>query len=145
MSTLGRAIAIAADAHAGQLDRAGAPYVLHPLRVMDASESEVERMVAVLHDVVEDSAWTLDGLRAEGFSEEVVSAIDAVSRREGEPYMEFVERAAAHPLGARIKRADLLDNLDPSRISNPTAEDYERLHRYLRALALLDGVADEAP
>lgn len=101
-------------------------------------ESEVERIVAVLHDVVEDSDWTLDGLAAEGFPEEIISATDAVSRREGEPYMEFVQRAAAHPLGARIKRADLLDNLRVSRIPEPSERDHERLERYRRALALLD-------
>ena len=138
MSTLERAIAIAAEAHAGQVDKASAPYILHPLRVMLTCESDAERIVAVLHDVVEDSGWTLEGLAAEGFSREIIAGIDAVTRREGETYMEFVERAAAHPLGAQIKRADLLDNLDLSRIPAPSARDHGRLERYRRALALLD-------
>jgi hypothetical protein len=134
MSTLERAIQIAAEAHTGQVDKAGAPYILHPLRVMLRVESYEDRIVAVLHDVVEDSKWTLDDLRAEGFSDAIITGVDAVTRRPDETYMEFVRRAGRDPLGRRVKLADLADNSDPSRISSPTDADASRLERYRRAI-----------
>lgn len=97
-----------------------------------------ERIAAVLHDVVEDTHWTLDQLRVEGFSDSVIAAIDSLTRREGETYEDFVKRAAADPIGRVVKRADLLDNLDLSRIANPTAKDAERAAKYRNALAVLD-------
>jgi (p)ppGpp synthase/HD superfamily hydrolase len=140
MSTLERAIAIAAEAHAGAVDKAGKPYILHPIRVMLQMATNDERIVAVLHDVVEDcKAWTLDRLRAEGFSDEVVRGVDAVTKREGETYEAFVLRGSADPLGKRVKLADLRDNLNLSRIAEPSAKDHERIAKYQRALASLEG------
>src|ERR1019366_6193998 len=91
MSTLERAIVIAAEGHAGVKDKGGAPYILHPLRMMLALSSPDERIVAVLHDVCEDCpAWTLDRLRAEGFAHHIITALDSVTKREGEDYETFV-------------------------------------------------------
>ena len=135
--TLERAIAIAAEAHAGQKDKAGNPYLLHPLRVMLAVKAPEERIVAVLHDVVEDTPWTLDALRAEGFSRGVVNAVDALTRRKGEEYFEFVRRAVAHPIARPVKIADLRDNLDMTRIAPPTSRDSERFVRYREALRMV--------
>jgi (p)ppGpp synthase/HD superfamily hydrolase len=137
MSTLEHAIALAAKAHAGQTDKAGAPYILHPLRMMLRLSTPEERMVAVLHDVVEDCGWTLEGLRAEGFSLTVVAGVEAVTKREGESYEAFVLRAAQNPVGRRVKLADLEDNSDLSRIANPTAKDIERVEKYRKAIKLL--------
>ena len=140
MSTIERAIAIAAEAHTGQFDKAGAPYIFHVLRVMLAVETLDERMAAVLHDVVEDTSWTLDRLSGEGFSDEVVQAIDSVTRRTGETYEGFVARAGKNPLGRRVKLADLADladNSDLRRIAAPTAEDYARIERYRLAMEKL--------
>ncbi|MCW5625086.1 MAG: HD domain-containing protein [Burkholderiales bacterium] len=138
MSTLDRAIEIAKAAHDGQTDKAGAPYVTHPLRVMAAVESNDAKIVAALHDVVEDCpGWTFDRLRAEGFSEAVLRGLDAVTKREGEDYEAFIVRAAADPLGRLVKRADLVDNSDLGRISNPTERDFARIEKYHRALALI--------
>ncbi|SOD03788.1 HD domain-containing protein [bacterium JGI 053] len=137
MADLEEAIRIAAEAHRGQQDRAGAPYVLHPLRMMLRMRSDAERMAAVLHDVVEDTAWTLDDLRARGFPAEVLDAVDALTRRPGEAYDACVERAAAHPVARRVKLADLEDNLDLRRLDAVTADDLERIGRYLRALRRL--------
>lgn len=134
MSTLERAIQIACEAHAGQCDKAGEVYVLHPLRVMLRMSTEAERIAAVLHDVVEDADVTLEDLAAEGFAPEVVHAVEALSKREGEDYLEFVRRAAAHPIAGRVKRADIEDNLDLTRIAAPTDRDRERAGRYERAL-----------
>src|SRR5690349_12469488 len=94
MADLEEAIRIAVEAHRGQKDRAGAPYILHPLRMMLRVQTDAERMAAVLHDVVEDTDWTLDALREHGFPDEVVTAVDHLTRREGESYEEFVTRAA---------------------------------------------------
>ncbi|MBN2195375.1 MAG: HD domain-containing protein [Polyangiaceae bacterium] len=107
----GRAIAIAAEAHLGQFDQAGVPYILHPLRVMFAARTEEERMVAVLHDVVEDTPWTLEALADEGFSPVVVAAIDCLTRRPDETYERFLERITTNPLATRVKRLELADNL----------------------------------
>jgi (p)ppGpp synthase/HD superfamily hydrolase len=138
MSTLERAIAIAAEGHAGVKDKAEQPYILHPLRVMQAVTTTEERIVAILHDVVEDcDGWTLDRLRYEGFSDAVLAGVDSVTKRDNEDYFEFVTRAAQDPIGRKVKRADLLDNLDESRIAHPTDKDRDRLAKYRDALALL--------
>ena len=126
MSTQERALAIAAEAHAGQTDKGGEPYILPPIRVMLATSGLHARIAALLHDVVEDSEWTLDALRAEGFPQAFVEAVDAVTRRAGEDYLAFCRRAAAHPVGRAVKLADLRDNLDLDRIAEPTDRDRDR-------------------
>lgn len=141
MSTIERAIAIAAEAHAGQIDKAGVPYVLHPLRVMLSLSTFEERVVGVLHDVCEDCpGWTFDRLRDEGFARPVIDALAAVTKRDGEDYEAFVMRAAANPIGRRVKLADLRDNCDLSRIAQPTARDHERIARYRRAIAAIEAL-----
>ena len=133
MSTLERALVIAVEAHQGALDKGGAPYILHPLRLMHQMATADQRIVAILHDVVEDSPWTLDALRAEGFSEEVVAAVDGLTRREGETYEDFIARGATNPLARRVKLADIEDNLDLRRLGEIREKDLERLKRYQRA------------
>lgn len=137
---LDKAIAIAAQAHRGQKDRTGAPYILHPLRMMFRFGSETEMIVAVLHDVVEDSPdWDLERLRREGFSEEIVQAIDHLTRREDESYQAFVERSGQDPLARRVKLADLEDNMNVTRLNSLTEPDQARLARYHRAWVKLTG------
>src|SRR5215203_2392256 len=148
MSTLERAIEIAASAHAGQLDKAGKPYILHPLRMMLQMATNDERIVAVLHDVVEDGpGWTLARLRKEGFSEEVIAGVDAVTdrKKQGEDYDAFVRRAALNPLGKVVNFADLKDNCDLSRIAEPGQKDHDRIAKYRDAIATLEGMAGPAP
>ena len=141
MSILERAIAITAEAHAGQVDKAGAPYVLHPLRMMLSMSSIDERIVAVLHDVCEDCPrWTFDRLRGEGFSDRIIDALQSVTKRDGEDYEEFVRRAAADPIGRRVKLADLHDNSDLSRIAVPSERDFRRVEKYRRAIDLIKGM-----
>jgi (p)ppGpp synthase/HD superfamily hydrolase len=135
--TLERAITIAATAHAGQVDKGGAPYILHPLKVMLRMSTLEQRIVAVLHDVVEDCGVSLDDLREEGFSEEVLSAIESVTKVPGESYEDFVDRAAQNPIGRVVKLADLEENSDLSRIASPSWEDLERIEKYRRAIARL--------
>ena len=144
MSTLERAIVIAAEGHAGVNDKGGAPYILHPLRMMLALPSQDERIVAVLHDVCEDCpGWTLERLTAEGFADHLIAALDAVTKRNGEDYESFVKRAAANPLARSVKLEDLKDNSRLSRISNPTQNDFDRIEKYRRAIVFIETMGGE--
>lgn len=133
MATLERAIAIAATAHAGQFDKTGAPYILHPLRMMMRLESNEERIVAILHDVVEDTDWTFDALAAEGFSQNVLAALECVTKRDGEDYEAFVQRSLQNGTARQVKRMDLEDNMNILRLATVTDKDLERLRKYHRA------------
>ncbi|MFC2164366.1 GTP pyrophosphokinase [Acidobacteriota bacterium] len=130
MADLEKAILIAIKAHSGQKDRYGQPYILHPLRVMMSVNSEEEKIVAILHDVVEDSDLTLEDLKKEGFSDDVVRAVDCLTKREGEPYDAHVERARQNLLALPVKIADLEDNMDPQRMGVLSDEDKKRIARY---------------
>jgi (p)ppGpp synthase/HD superfamily hydrolase len=130
---LDKAIQCAVKAHAGQKDKAGTPYILHPLRIMMKMENQDGMIAAVLHDVVEDSSMTLADLRAEGFSEEVIAAVDHLTRREGEAYEIFINRLRHNPLAVKVKLADLEDNMDIRRIENVTERDIERIQKYQAA------------
>ena len=134
---LRRAVAIAERQHAGQVDKAGRAYIEHPMRVMAAMDTDAERIVAVLHDVIEDGDVTLAQLADEGFPSYLLAALDAVTKRAGETYEDFVARAALDPIGRRVKIADLRDNADLSRIAQPTPADLARAEKYRRALAQL--------
>ena len=137
MATLEAAIALAAEAHKGQTDKAGSPYILHPLRVMLAVTTDHERMAAVMHDVVEDTRYTLDDLREAGFPETVVSAVEALSRRDDETYDEFVRRAAGHPVARAVKLADIEDNMDVRRLDTLDDKAVSRMKRYHDAWKIL--------
>jgi (p)ppGpp synthase/HD superfamily hydrolase len=139
MSTLEHAILLAAQSHLGQVDKVGAPYILHPLRVMMRCQSPEAMMAAVLHDVVEDTPVTLADLRQQGFPEAVVRAVSALTKQEGERYEAFIERVRTDPVAAEVKVADLEDNMDVRRIVEPQAKDFERLQRYRAAYRVLTG------
>lgn len=131
--TLEDAIAIAAIAHKGQLDKGGRPYVLHPLRVMLAVDTPVERMAAVFHDILEDTAVTIDDLRQHGFPQEVLDTVVCLTRREGEVYEQYIERIAHNPIARCVKLADLADNMSPSRQTGNPEKDQKRMVRYRAA------------
>lgn len=136
-SLLQRAIAIAEKAHEGQVDKAGNPYLDHPLFVMKNVNTIEEKIVAVLHDAVEDSELTFDKLRSEGFPEVIISAIAAITKIEGEAYAAYLERAIANPIALRVKIADVTHNLDLRRIANPTEADFQRIAKYKKVLSQL--------
>jgi hypothetical protein len=140
MNPLERAIVIAAQAHAGQTDKAGQPYILRPLRVLLAMTTIDDRTVAVLHDVVEDCpAWTFDRLREEGFSERVIEALRSITKlTPDEDYDAFIDRALADSIGRRVKLADLRDNADVSRLARPSERDLARIDKYRRAIARIE-------
>ena len=127
---LEKAIFIATTAHQGQIDKAGAPYILHPLRVMFNCKTEDEQICAVLHDVIEDTTITLENLRVEGFKEEIIAALDALTKRGNETYDDFINRILQNKLACHVKLADLSDNMNLSRIANPTEQDYQRVEKY---------------
>jgi hypothetical protein len=139
--TLDEAIRVAVDAHAGQLDKAGKPYILHPLRVMMTVESpslDSARKVAILHDVVEDSEWTVDSLDAKfGLTPEEQTALRLLSHGDGDDYDAYVERLAGNTLARAVKLADLRDNLDITRLEQVTERDAKRISKYLRSLRRL--------
>ena len=142
--TLEDAITLATEAHRGQKDRNDEPYIMHPIRVMAQLWGYDERMVAVLHDVVEDTDVTLDDLRRAGYPDHIVAAVDAISKREDghEPYGEYIRRVKANPLATKVKIADLRDNADLNRLPRVEAFDLKRLDRYNRALQYLAGRYD---
>ena len=130
---LKKAMELAEKAHQGQLDKGGNPYILHPVRVMERCETETEKIIAVLHDVIEDSDYTLEDLKKEGFSEIILEALVCLTHREGEGYMEYIERICQNTLATRVKYADLQDNMDLSRIPDHTEKDFARLDKYKKA------------
>ncbi len=134
MSTIEKAIEIAVMAHKGQKDKSGAEYILHPLRVMERGKSEIEKICGVLHDVVEDSEWTFEMLKNEGFSDEVIAVLRCVTKEsEKEDYDVFINRIAQNPIAVEVKINDLLDNMDITRLKELNEEDVKRLNKYLKA------------
>ena len=135
---LEKAIQIAVEAHAGTKDKGGKAYILHPISVMMRVETEEEKIVAILHDVVEDTDWNFDELRKEGFSETVIEALETVTKySEEEDYDDFIQRSLKNDIGRKVKIADLRENLDVTRIGELNEKDIERINKYKRALATL--------
>jgi len=142
--TVEDAIIFATECHRGQRDKAGEPYILHPLRVALLVRTDPERLAAVLHDVVEDTGVTLDELRERGLDESVVTAIEALTKRDGEDYASFIERVVRNRIARVVKLADLADNLHPDRLSRlPTEEQHRLRAKYEPARARLLASTDE--
>lgn len=137
MSIIEKAISIALEAHKGQVDKAGNAYILHPLRVMFRMDTDDEMIVAILHDVIEDTNITFDYLKDQGFSKTVLASIEALSRRREESYSDFIRRVGSHPIAIKVKQADLIDNMNLSRIKKITEKDFMRMRKYSEALTIL--------
>ena len=135
---LERAIEIAVMAHKGAVDKGGRPYILHPLAVMMSLKTDEEKIVGVLHDVVEDTDWTFEALKQEGFSKEIIEALQSVTKSDSDSsYSDFIERAKTNAIGRKVKIADLKHNMDLSRIPSISNKDMERLERYRMSLKIL--------
>ena len=136
---LQRAIEIDLEAHKGALDKGGKPYILHPLRLMLQMDSEEEMIVAILHDVVEDSEkWSFDKLHKEGFSKKIINSLRSVTKEnENEDYEKFIDRSVKDKIGRKVKIADISDNLDISRLKEVTDKDILRINKYKKALEKL--------
>ncbi|MDP7025242.1 MAG: HD domain-containing protein [Kiritimatiellia bacterium] len=141
MSTLDKAIKIATEAHAGDEDKIGVPYIEHPMRVMAKVDSEDEKTAAVLHDVVEDTDWTIEKLREEGFSETVLEAVACLTKpkdKDEYAYAGYLRKIRENPIALKVKLADISDNTDPERTRKLKPEDREKLAaKYEKALKML--------
>jgi (p)ppGpp synthase/HD superfamily hydrolase len=135
---LERAIEIAQEAHKRVKDKGGHDYINHPIRVMHAMSNDQEKIVAILHDVVEDSDWTFERLKEEGFEDSVIESLRCVTKySEEEDYQEFIRRAATNKIATKVKMADIEDNLDLSRLGTLTEKDLTRIEKYKKALKYL--------
>ncbi|MFB0845055.1 GTP pyrophosphokinase [Paenibacillus oleatilyticus] len=137
MPDLTKAILIATAAHQAQLDKGNQPYILHPLRLMLQAPDNDSKIVAVLHDVIEDTDVTIEALRQEGFAEHLLEALDCLTRRDNETYEEFLQRIKPNALARVVKLLDLEDNRDVRRIKSLSEKDFERLQRYEKAVNYL--------
>lgn len=144
MHLIDTALQIAASAHAGQTDKAGRPYILHPLRVMAAMDTDEERAVALLHDVIEDGEYDVPALVAAGIPEPVAESVACLSKREGEDYPAFIARVRENPVAARVKRSDVADNIDVLRLEALSEKDLARVAKYHRAWHQLNDALEEA-
>ena len=134
---------LAAKGHMGQVDKGGHPYILHPTRVMLSCKTVEEKTVAMLHDLLEDTAYTEDDLWEEGFSAEVIEAVVCLTKTEDEEYADYVERVCQNKLAARVKLADLKDNMDLNRLPGLTPKDFQRLEKYFRTKIRIEQALEE--
>lgn len=134
---LEKAMKIAIDAHHGQVDKSGKPYIFHPLEVMRNVSSLDAKIVAILHDVIEDTSITLSDLEKEGFSKEILDALELLTHKKNVPYLDYINSLKENPLSKEVKIADLKHNMDITRIPNPSEKDYKRLEKYKNALLIL--------
>ena len=134
-----KAILLAYDAHLGQTDKAGIPYILHPARVAADFNTEAEACVAWLHDVVEDTDVTLQDIRLAGYGAFVCKALELLTHDKSVPYMDYVRAIASNPVARAVKLADLRDNMDTGRLDSADPEDGKRLAKYREAYRFLLG------
>lgn len=135
-----KAIRLMFEAHKDQTDRSELPYVFHPWHVAESMDDEISTVVALLHDVVEDTDITLDDIRKEGFPDEVIGALDLMSHDEGMDYFEYVELLASNSVCRKVKLSDLRHNSDLSRLDEPGPEDIARREKYLKAIEYLETI-----
>lgn len=135
---INKALEIAKKAHEGQFDKGGKPYINHPKYVSSIVVGEEEKIVALLHDVCEDSAITFSDIKNEGFSDLIVDAIKAITKIKGEEYQEYINRVKSNPIAIKVKLADLKHNSDISRIKEPNNNDYIRVEKYKKIISELE-------
>ena len=138
MELIEKSLEIALKAYRGQKDKAGKPYILHPLRLMAKMDTEEEMAVALLHDVIEDSDYTVEALLNNGIPYDVVTAVECLTKVDGESYEGFVARAAKNKLAAKVKKADIEDNINVLRLKTLEQKDLDRVSKYHAAWHTLD-------
>jgi len=136
MKDIEKAMQVALNAHSSQTDKAGEAYIMHPIRVMQDVETEEEKVVALLHDVVEDSSVSFEHVERR-FSDRIVDAVRGMTKKDDESYSEFIERAKENEISREVKKADIRDNLDASRLGELDEEDIKRMEKYSRSLEVL--------
>ena len=139
-----KAMKLCYEAHKNQVDKSGLPYVFHPAHVAEQMTDEATTIVALLHDVVEDTDYTLEDLAAEGFGKEILEAVALMTHEDDVPYLDYVAKLKDNPIARAVKLADLAHNSDLSRIGEVDDEIRKRLEKYKKATALLkESIADE--
>lgn len=139
-----RALKLCFEAHRDQTDKSGMPYVFHPFHLAEQMDTEETVIVALLHDVVEDTDYTLADLAAMGFSNSVIDAITLMTHDQEVPYMEYVKSISVNPLAAKVKLADLRHNSDLTRLDHIDERSFSRVKKYKAAIDLLESVACQA-
>ena len=134
-----KALKLCFEAHKDQVDKSGLPYVFHPFHLAEQMTDEVTTIVALLHDVIEDTAYTLDDLRSMGFPVEALDALALLTHDKNVPYMDYVSKIKKNPIAKAVKLADLRHNSDLSRLDTPDNKAHERAQKYRNAIALLEG------
>lgn len=133
-----KALKLCFNAHKDQLDKSGLPYVFHPFHLADQMNDENTTIVALLHDIVEDTDYTLKDLREMGFNEEVLGAIELMTHGDDVPYMDYVAKIKENPIAKKVKLADLRHNSDITRLDTITQKDLDRAEKYKKAILLLE-------
>ena len=137
-SLLEKAIRIAVNAHFGQTDKGGKPYILHPLRLMEQACTTTEKICAILHKVLEDTSVKVSDLSEQGFTHAIIDVVVSLTKHDNEAYPQFIERIVQNPISVKVKLIDLYDNTRVSRVSGLNETDFERLQKYLRAIQYLE-------
>ena len=138
MHLIEKSLTIALQAHAGQTDKAGQPYILHPLRIMAKMDTDEEMAVALLHDTIEDSPLTPESLLDAGIPSKIVDAVQSLTKSYDEDYQQFIQRVLKNSLATKVKKADIEDNLDVLRMNTLINDDLERVKKYYEAYKILD-------
>ncbi len=136
-----KALEIAQEAHKGQVDKGGEPYIYHPIYVAERMVDEVRTIVALLHDVVEDTKWTLADLTF--FGEDVIEALRLLTHDNDVPYQEYIEKLSKNPISRDVKMKDLAHNSDLTRLKVITLKDFKRAEKYKKSMNYLQSVKDK--
>ena len=139
-----KAMKLCFEAHKGQVDKTGVPYVFHPFHVAEQMTDEATTVVALLHDVVEDTEYTLEDIAALGFGQDIVGAVALMTHEDDVPYLDYVARLKSNPLARAVKLADLVHNSDLSRLGKVDDETKRRLEKYKKAVAILESKDEQA-
>jgi (p)ppGpp synthase/HD superfamily hydrolase len=140
MNILEIALKLALNAHSGQTDKAGRPYILHPLRIMHQMDTDEERAVALLHDVIEDSKYSSEDLIQQGIPENIVNTVLVLSKDKNDNYDVFIKKISKHKLAVKIKKADIIDNMDLLRLQSINSKELKRIEKYHRAWKMLNNL-----
>lgn len=132
-----RAYALAKKAHLGQKDKGGNDYIEHPKAVASMMDTDIEKAVAYLHDVVEDTNISFDDLKEYGFPNQIIEAVKALTKQKNESYDVYIDRVIRNPIAKKVKLADMKHNSDITRIKNPSQKDYDRCQKYLDKIQYL--------
>lgn len=137
LKMLSKALEICYKAHNNQVDKAGKPYYLHPIQVALMCDSTKEKIVALLHDVIEDTSYTIDDLIEIGFDNEIIEAVECLTKRKAEQYEYYIKRVSQNPIAKKVKLNDMTHNCDLTRFEKPTSEDLKRVEKYKKYIQIL--------